>query len=642
LTTQYQRAAIEAPDGPVLVLSGPGSGKTRVLTHRIAWLISEKNIPPESIMAVTFTNKAANEMKERLEKLVGMSIKKLWCGTFHSICLRLLATNCNLTGYKPGFTIYDDRDQIQLIKRIIEKLGYEKMNAKDIKNICNRISEFKILMKTTHDVFAGAKDQESRMIADIFYEYQTQLLENNALDFDDIICQAVRLLENNPPLRKRIQEKFEYVLVDEYQDINHSQYVFTKLIAEPQNNIFVVGDPNQSIYKFRHADITNILNFESDFPNATILPLEQNFRSVGNIVRAANEVIKNNKKQLIKNLWTENPSGNLIALYEAGNDVDEAIFVADIIQQRANNGASYDDFAVLSRTTFQSRVLEDIFIRYKIPYSIIGGLSFYERKEIKDILAYLRVIVNPNDSVALMRIINTPRRNIGETTVSKLLELSKEQEISLFEAIEAMVNGAFKTSAKCKDGARTFCQMITELRESNLTLPELLKEVLTRSGYLDMLEQEYINGNAEQKEQTFSRKENIGELQGIIADFWRDNIDSTLIEFLQEMSILTDADREDKEAIGPRVSIMTIHAAKGLEFNTVFVVGLEEDLLPHVLSVMEGDIEEERRLLYVAITRAKNDLYISYAKMRNVFGETKIQLPSRFLKELPKDIYEYV
>jgi DNA helicase-2/ATP-dependent DNA helicase PcrA len=634
-----QKQAIDALLGPVLVLSAAGTGKTKVLTHRIAKLI-ETGVEPENILAVTFTNKAAREMKERVQKLVGPPANKVWIGTFHSVCLRILRKHGRSIGYEPNFTIFDDHDQLSLLRKVIARLGYE--NTKEAGEFADIISKYKVKLLTTSDVLAAASDSKERMIANIYMEYQTEIMSNNALDFDDIIGQTIRLLESDMKVRAYYQEKFQYVLVDEYQDVNHAQYVLTRLLSQPQENIFVVGDDAQAIYGFRLADISNILNFEKDYPKATVIRLEQNYRSTANIIRAANSVINNNENQRPKALWTENPDGEPILLYQAGNDIDESRFVAASIRGLVDMGDSYDDCTILYRTSFQSRVLEDIFMRMRIPYVVVNGVSFYERKEVKDVMAYLKVISNPADSVALGRIINVPKRGIGDTTVEKLVMLAKDKGLTLFQALD-YIGEIPRVSKAAKDGAASFKTLIDSLRKRSVRpdngLVGFVEDVIRESGYFNMLYDNLRDAKGEDREQAQDRIGNIGELISIVKDFEEDQMD--LSDFLQEMGLMTEVDRNDKDSADPKVRMMTVHAAKGLEFKNVFVVGLEEELFPHSMSIEEGNVEEERRLFYVAITRAIKRLFISHAKVRNIYGRNLQRLPSRFLDEIPPDVLMY-
>lgn len=634
-----QQQAISKLDGPVLVISAAGTGKTKVLTHRIAKLISD-GVSPESILAVTFTNKAAKEMRERLDNLTGKQGSKVWIGTFHSICLRILRKNCALLGFKSNFTIFDDHDKLQMIKRAISNLGYSNdVKTKGYETILSEISKLKIKLITTSDAFTMAKNNHDRTIASIYMEYQSELMNNNAMDFDDIIGHTIRLLQNFSKVRKVYQNQFKYVLVDEYQDVNNAQYVLTRLLSEPDNNLFVVGDDAQAIYGFRLADMTNILNFENDFPNATVIRLEQNYRSTANIIKAANSVINHNVNQLHKKLWTDKEDGEPIILYRAGNDIDEATFVASTIYQLSSAGMSYDDFAVLYRTSFQSRVLEDIFMRQRIPYVIVNGLSFYERKEIKDILAYLKVIANSNDSLSLSRIINVPKRGIGSTTIDKLLDIASKKRISLYESL-SYIDELERVTNTCKDGVTSFKNLIEKYQKINpASLKEFVYDLIQESGYLDMLKNELAEASIQEKELVNDRIDNIYELVSIIADYEAETPRITLVDFLQEMSLISDTDRENSNK-GPHVRMLTVHAAKGLEFKNVFLVGMEERLFPHQLSIEDNNIEEERRLCYVAITRAIDRLFISHSKTRNIYGRNEQRVPSRFLDEIPVDVLQ--
>lgn len=622
---QYE--AIKVLDGPVLVLSAAGTGKTRVLVYRIVELI-KKGVDPCNILAVTFTNKAAKEMKSRIHAIVGKDAKDIWIGTFHGISLRILKQHGHLLGYSSNFTILDENDQMQILKRVCKKLGYN-YDAKKLGNIQRKISECKVKLLSTSDIYADKKNKD---FADIYMEYQHTIMSQNSVDFDDIIGQTIRLLNDYPEVRNKYQSKFKYVLGDEIQDVNNSQYVLLKLLSLPQNNLFIVGDDAQSIFAFRLADMTNILNFENDYPNAEVILLEENFRSTGNIIKAANELINNNVRQRKKHLWTNNENGDKIVLHEATNDLTEAKYVVDKIQYLVRNGTSYNSCAILYRTSSQSRVFEDILIRQRIPYVIYNGLSFYERKEIKDIMAYLRVIANPKDNISLTRIINVPARSIGNTTIEKLMRYAEDNGITLYETL-AKADEVERLSSKIRNNLKDLYSVFENLRMYKDNMEDLLNALLLQSGYMEMLEEDLREAKGEEINIAQGRINNIGELQNIVKYFSDEGC--KLDDFLQEMALLSDSDKATNKN---GVQLMTVHTAKGLEFENVFIVGMEEELFPHQLSIIEGNLEEERRLCYVAITRAIKRLFITYADYRMLFGRKVVRLRSRFIDELPEDV----
>ena len=629
-------------NGPIMVIAGAGSGKTRVLTYRIAYLM-EMGVDPFSILSLTFTNKAAREMKSRISQIVGESeSKSLWMGTFHSIFARILRSESELLGYSSNFTIYDTQDSDRLIATIIKELKLDKDLYK-YKNIRNRISSLKNNLVTVKAYLSNQElvqqDNESRrpMFGKIYQTYVNRCFKASAMDFDDLLLKTNELLNRFPEVLAKYQERFKYIHVDEYQDTNHSQYLIVKALADKYENLCVVGDDAQSIYGFRGANIENILSFQKDYSNSTVYRLEQNYRSTKNIVNAANSVINNNINKLEKEVWTENESGDKIEINQLINDSEEGRFVSSsIFENKHNLQLNNDDFAVLYRTNAQSRSIEDALRRKNIPYQVYGGLSFYQRKEIKDILAYLRVIVNPNDEESIKRIINFPTRGIGQTTLDKLLIFANEKNISLFEVLENLNSQEININSGTKNKLNEFFLLIKsfQLLNEKLNAFEMVEEVLKRIGIINVLKSE---GTPE----SISRIENIEELINGIKDFIEGEeevVDSkgTLSDFLEDVALASELDKDINES-EKKVSLMTIHLAKGLEFNQVYIVGLEEDLFPSALSsTTRADLEEERRLFYVAITRAKKKVTITYAKTRYRWGKLNDCEPSRFITEIDK------
>ena len=629
-------------NGPIMVIAGAGSGKTRVLTYRIAYLM-EMGVDPFSILSLTFTNKAAREMKFRISQIVGESeSKSLWMGTFHSIFARILRSESELLGYSSNFTIYDTQDSDRLIATIIKELKLDKDLYK-YKNIRNRISSLKNNLVTVKAYLSNQElvqqDNESRkpMFGKVYQTYVNRCFKASAMDFDDLLLKTNELLNRFPEVLAKYQERFKYIHVDEYQDTNHSQYLIVKALADKYENLCVVGDDAQSIYGFRGANIENILSFQKDYSNSTVYRLEQNYRSTKNIVNAANSVINNNINKLEKEVWTENESGEKIEINQLINDSEEGRFVSSsIFENKHNLQLNNDDFAVLYRTNAQSRSIEDALRRKNIPYQVYGGLSFYQRKEIKDILAYLRVIVNPNDEESIKRIINFPTRGIGQTTLDKLLIFANEKNISLFEVLENLNSQEININSGTKNKLNEFFLLIKsfQLLNEKLNAFEMVEEVLKRIGIINVLKSE---GSPE----SISRIENIEELINGIKDFIEGEeevVDSkgTLSDFLEDVALASELDKDINES-EKKVSLMTIHLAKGLEFNQVYIVGLEEDLFPSALSsTTRADLEEERRLFYVAITRAKKKVTITYAKTRYRWGKLNDCEPSRFITEIDK------
>ena len=624
-----QQEAVRETEGPCLVIAGAGSGKTKVLTYKIAYLLEEKNVKPWNILAITFTNKAANEMKQRVQAIVGDAIDDIWLGTFHSMCVRILRKFIDRIGYTTSFVIFDTSDQKTLIKNCMKELNIDtKMYLE--KGVLNEISNAKNDMLTPEqyeDVFG--KDYRKSIISKVFNLYQKRLLENNALDFDDIINLTIKLLKENQDVLDYYQEKFKYILVDEYQDTNKSQFMFVSLLADKYKNITAVGDNDQGIYSFRGADIQNILNFEKDFKGTKIIKLEQNYRCTGNILKAANAVIKHNENKYDKKLWTENEEGTLPQIYCGDDEYGEGNFIIQQINSlKREEYYKYEDFAILYRMNSQSRAIEDVLRREDIPYKIIGGLKFYERKEIKDIISYLRIIANQNDNLALVRVINEPKRGIGKTSLDKIEDLAIEYETSMYEIIK----NADQHIPRIYEASRSFINVIEELKDSELSVPDLIKTVLEKSGYVKALESE----NTVEAE---SRIENLEEFLTVANEFDDEEADKSLNNFLQNISLSSDTD--DLEDENDQVTLMTLHSAKGLEYKVVFLIGMEEGIFPgHQSMDNPEDIEEERRLFYVGITRAKEKLFLSFAKRRTIFGSTSYNPPSRFVGEIPSDLLD--
>jgi DNA helicase-2/ATP-dependent DNA helicase PcrA len=613
----------------VLVLAGAGSGKTSVLTRRIAYLMKVCGVPVHQILAITFTNKAAREMKERVKALVGDAADDLWMGTFHSICVKILRREAERLGYTPTFTILDSDDQKSAVQQSMLDLNYD-IKKFDVHSILAFISKWKNELKGPRQVGA-AKSSSSLAEAvakDVYELYQSRLYGANAMDFDDLIGNTVRLLEEHPDVRQTYQDKFRYIHVDEYQDTNHAQYRLAHLLAGKYRNICVVGDSDQAIYAWRGADIRNILNFERDYPDAKVITLETNYRSTEIILEAANAVIRNNKMRKEKNLRSVRGRGEPILVVTVLDSEDEARYVAEQIQQHVADGGNYGDCAVLYRANAQSRAIEEALMGMAIPYTVVGGLTFYDRREIKDVLAYLRVLANPQDEISLLRIINTPKRGLGEQTVSKLLEYAHEQGMTLFEALNCGREAGL--SDKAAEAAKTFYDTMSELMlwMEGMPVSEFLAEVLHATGYRAM----YAESSKKEDQQ---RAENIDELFSVTRSFDRRR-QGTLLEFLAEVSLLSDVDKERGKPENA-VKLMTLHASKGLEFPVVFMIGMEEGLFPHVRSVDdERGIEEERNLCYVGITRAKDRLHMTWCMERTLFGQTSVKEPSRFLDELPE------
>lgn len=630
---ERQKEAVLATEGPVLVLAGAGSGKTTVLVNRIAYMISEKHIRPWNILAITFTNKAAREMKERIERLLGDTAKDMWIGTFHSVCVRILRSCIDLLGYSRDFVIYDTADTKTVMKECLRELDIDEKSF-PVRNVLSIISNAKNdLMDAATFENVYKSDYRMSIIAKIYYRYQTKLRKNNAVDFDDIILNTVKILSENPDVLSKYQDKFQYILVDEYQDTNNSQYLLINLLAQANRNLCVVGDDDQSIYKFRGANIGNILNFEDDYSDVQKITLDQNYRSTQNILDAANSVISNNKGRMGKSLWTSNGDGNKVFVYTGTNEYDEARYIARQIKKHFDEQGSFSDCAILYRTNAQSRVIEEMLMRESVPYKVLSGLRFYDRKEIKDIIAYLRVVYNPNDDVSLARIINEPKRKIGNATLEKARNIAREKETSLYDVIShADDYPEFKTAIKKLLGFSEIIQSLIKLKDT-VTIEDLTGRILNDTGYMPAL---VMEDTTESK----TRIENLGEFISVITEFEKnEETGNTLGEFLENISLVSDIDGYDENE--DSAVLMTIHSAKGLEFPIVFLSGLEEGLFPGMRSMeSDDDIEEERRLCYVAITRAKEQLYITKTISRTIHGKTMPTTASRFFKEIPVEYLE--
>lgn len=628
-----QAEAVLHTEGPLLILAGAGSGKTRVLTHRIAYLIQEKQVNPWNIMAITFTNKAAQEMRDRVDKIVGFGSESVWVSTFHSSCVRILRRYIDRIGYNNNFSIYDADDQKTLMKGICKKLNIDTKLFKE-KMFLGAISHAKdeLISPEQYREMAGS-DQKQRKIAEVYTEYQNQLKSNNALDFDDLITKTVELFRLHPDVLMNYQERFRYIMVDEYQDTNTAQFKFISLLASAYENLCVVGDDDQSIYKFRGANIGNILNFEQDFPNARVIKLEQNYRSTQNILNCANEVIKNNEGRKEKSLWTKNPVGDLVHFQQFQNGYEEAEFVAGDIRSGVRDGHfSYGDCAILYRTNAQSRLFEEKFMMANIPYKIVGGVNFYARKEIKDILAYLKTIDNARDDIAVRRIINVPKRGIGLTSIEKIQSYADDNLISFYdsavmaEQIPSLSRGAAKIAPFVN-----FIERMRALQETE-SLSDLFRTIIEETGYVRELE-------LEETEESKARIENIDELYSKVVSYQEEHVHPTLSGFLEEVALIADIDTVNDDE--NRVLLMTLHSAKGLEFPHVYMTGMEDGLFPSFMSISADtpeELEEERRLCYVGITRAMKNLTLTCAQMRMTRGETQYCKTSRFVREIPREL----
>ena len=628
-----QQQAVQHTEGPLLILAGAGSGKTKVLTVRIAYLLAQ-GVNPYEILAITFTNKAAKEMKSRVEGLVGDVANRIWLSTFHSFCAKFLRFELdNFLGYNSNFTIYDTSDSQVVIKAALKALNLDDKYY-PVGAMISAISDAKNKLLFASDYRKQARDFYQQKVADVYEYYERELRKNNALDFDDLLLVAVKLLQSNAAVLEKYSKRFRYVMIDEYQDTNHAQYLLAYLLSSHWKNIAVVGDADQSIYAWRGADIQNILDFEKDYPNCTSIKLEQNYRSTKIILDAANAVIDNNEGRPEKNLWTDKVEGAKIQHFTAQSEHEEAAFIGDtIVKKHDIHGVPYGDMAILYRTNAQSRVLEEALIKRALPYTMVGGTKFYDRKEIKDVLAYLRVLYNPFDDLSLLRIINVPKRSIGATTVSKLQDYARENGTSLFMTLTQLhlvdtIKG--KTKEKLEEFGILIFTLVAEMDDKSVL--DILEAILDRTGYLAQLEE-----STDPQDQ--ARAENIGELLSVAKDFQDTNPTGTVEDFLEQVALVNDVDSFEQEE--SKVTLMTLHAAKGLEFPIVFLGGLEEGLFPHSRTLMNPEeVEEERRLAYVGITRAEKELYISNATTRTVFGRTSSYLPSRFIDEIPEELVD--
>lgn len=631
---QQQKEAVRHTDGPLLIMAGAGSGKTRVLTHRIAYLLHEKDVAPRNILAITFTNKAAREMKERVHKLVGHEAEEIWMSTFHSLCVRILRRDIDRIGIDRNFSILDASDQLSVVKQVLKDLNLDPKKW-DPRTLLSRISSAKNELKDPEQFAQETGDYFDQIALKVYKQYQQTLLKNQSLDFDDLIMQTIQLFKRVPEVLSYYQRRFQYIHVDEYQDTNHAQYQLVKMLAERYQNLCVVGDSDQSIYRWRGADIQNILSFEEDYPDARVILLEQNYRSTKKILEAANHVIERNTSRKPKKLWTSNEDGEWIQYYQATTENDEAMYVADQIEKlRREKGWSYRDMAVLYRTNAQSRAIEEVFVKAGIPYQMVGGTKFYDRKEIKDLLAYLRLIANPNDDISFQRVVNVPKRGIGKTSMDKLSTYAQNHELSLFEAVSEAEH--IGLSKKAANSLMDFQQMIKNWNQMQeyLSITEMVEEVLEKTGYEEMLKREKTL-------ESVSRLENIEEFKTVTNRFEEENDDKTLIAFLTDLALISDIDQMDDENDDDKVVMMTLHSAKGLEFPAVFLIGMEENIFPHSRSLMDDDeMEEERRLAYVGITRAEKLLYLTHAQMRTLYGRTNTNPLSRFIEEIPEALIE--
>lgn len=635
-----QEEAVKTTEGPLLIMAGAGSGKTRVLTHRIAYLVIEKQVYPSKILAITFTNKAGREMKERINNLLGQGTsERMWVSTFHSMCVRILRRDIDRIGYSKSFTILDTSDQLTVIKNALKELNIDPKRF-DPRSMLNAISSAKneCIDAASYKAQINESNPYERTVAQVYENYQKRLRKNQSCDFDDLIMLTIRLFEEVPEVLEYYQNRFQYIHVDEYQDTNKSQYLLVKMLAKRFKNLCVVGDSDQSIYRWRGADIQNILSFEKDYPNAKVIMLEQNYRSTSRILQAANDVIENNTSRYPKKLRTENEDGEKIYLYRSYDEKQEAQFVVKTIQElMETENRSADDFAILYRTNAQSRVMEEMLVKSNMNYTIVGGTKFYDRKEIKDLLAYLRLIANNDDDLSLARIINEPKRSIGATSFERMAQFAIDQDRSIFDALaEADFMGL---SARATKAAIEFREMILNLTKMQEFLPvtELVEELLTKSGYRDMLKNEKTI-------EAESRLENIDEFISVTKAFEDQSEDKSLVAFLTDLALIADIDTLDKEdETKGSIVLMTMHSAKGLEFPVVFIIGMEENIFPHSRSLQDDDeMEEERRLAYVGITRAEQRLYLTCAQCRTIFGRSSFNTPSRFLQEIGSEILEEI
>ncbi|MGG0655111.1 DNA helicase PcrA [Rummeliibacillus pycnus] len=635
-----QEEAVKTTEGPLLIMAGAGSGKTRVLTHRIAYLVIEKQVYPSKILAITFTNKAAREMRERIDGLLGNGTgERMWVSTFHSMCVRILRRDIDRIGFNKNFSILDTSDQLTVIKNALKELNIDSKRF-DPRSMLNAISSAKneCIDVKAYQAQVNESNPYERTVAQVYENYQKRLRKNQSLDFDDLIMQTIRLFEEVPDVLEHYQNRFQYIHVDEYQDTNHSQYRLVQMLAKKFQNICVVGDSDQSIYRWRGADIQNILSFEKDYPTAKAIMLEQNYRSTSRILQAANDVIKNNASRYPKKLRTDNEEGEKISLCRSYDEKQEAQFVVKTIQElMEKENRSLDDFAILYRTNAQSRVMEEMLVKSNMEYTIVGGTKFYDRKEIKDLLAYLRLIANNDDDLSLARIINEPKRSIGATSFERMAQFAIDQDRSIFDALKEV--DFMGLSAKATNAAIAFHTMISNFTKMQefMSISELVEEVLDKSGYRDMLRNEKTI-------EAESRLENINEFLSVTKAFEEQSDDKSLVAFLTDLALIADIDSLDKEDESKgSIVLMTMHSAKGLEFPVVFIIGMEENIFPHSRSLQDDDeMEEERRLCYVGITRAEQQLYLTCAQSRTIFGRSSFNRPSRFLQEIGTEILDEI
>ncbi|MCC3378368.1 DNA helicase PcrA [Paenibacillus farraposensis] len=630
-----QRQAVEATEGPLLIMAGAGSGKTRVLTHRIAYLIATRKTAPWGILAITFTNKAAREMQDRVSKLIGPQGKDVWVSTFHSMCVRILRRDIERIGFTSNFSILDSGDQLSVIRSCMKDLNIDTKKFEP-KAVQSMISTAKNELVTPEMYERKIGDYFEGIVAKVYTKYQQRLKNNNSLDFDDLIMTTIQLFKETPEVLDFYQKKFQYIHVDEYQDTNRAQYMLCKMLADKHHRICVVGDSDQSIYRWRGADISNILNFEEDYPEARTILLEQNYRSTSNILNAANEVIAQNTGRKPKKLWTDKEGGAKIKVFRADSEHDEGYFIASEIHKNIKAGKTYSHHAILYRTNAQSRVVEEILIKSDIPYQIVGGIKFYDRKEIKDLLAYLRLLSNPDDDISLMRIINVPKRSIGDTTVGKLQAAAAERGVSIFRVLQVVDDLGF--AGRTRNALVEFYDMIEGLSRmvDYLSVTELTEKMLETTQYrLELQNENTLESRA--------RLENIDEFLSVTMEFEKGAEDKSLVSFLTDLALIADIDslNDDEEEQSDAVVLMTMHSAKGLEFPIVFIVGMEEGVFPHSRAFLDNEeLEEERRLAYVGITRAEEQLFLTCAQMRTLFGRTTANPPSRFLEEIPDELKE--
>ncbi|MGP4108101.1 DNA helicase PcrA [Virgibacillus sp. L01] len=632
-----QQQAVKHTDGPLLIMAGAGSGKTRVLTHRIAYLLREKEVSPKSVLAITFTNKAAREMKDRVHKLVGMGSGQIWVSTFHSMCVRILRRDIDRIGYSKNFTILDSSDQLSVIKQTLKDLNIDPKKFEP-RAMLGAISTAKNELITPEEYSKNVGDFFERQVSQVYDRYQKTLQKNQSLDFDDLIMQTIHLFKRIPEVLEYYQRRFQYIHVDEYQDTNHAQYYLVQQLANRFQNLCVVGDSDQSIYGWRGADIANILSFEKDYPSARTVFLEQNYRSTKSILSAANKVIEHNSGRKPKNLWTENAEGKNIHYFQGATEQEEALFITDKIQELIREeGYSANDISILYRTNAQSRAVEDTFMKSNIAYQMVGGTKFYDRKEIKDMVAYLRLITNPDDDLSFERVVNAPKRGIGKTSVERLRAYSAQHDISFYQAVkEVDFTGVPKKAANALAEFGNLIKTLTQQQEF-LTATDMVEAILQRTGYEQVLKNERTI-------ESQSRIENLEEFKTVTQDFEKVSEDKTLVAFLTDLALIADLDRVDDDEDSEneeKITMMTLHAAKGLEFPVVFLIGLEENVFPHSRSMFDNEeMEEERRLAYVGITRAEQQLYLTHAKMRTLYGRTNMNPISRFINEIPEELVD--